>query len=234
MRRTIIASALALGLVAAGNANAASFITSNGAVSLDRTDDFSWVANLAGSTNNGAATLTGKIVYTFQSANAAGTEWRFSYSVLNTSTATNARSELASFGFNSSSGTSSASASADLYQAAVNTGNFNGLGNRDVCLFAGSNCNGGGSNGVSVAHGAETGTFLVRLGSGTQRLVLEDFVARWQSTGSNGQGSASAVGVVANVENGVPEPATWGMMLLGFGVAGASMRRRRSTSVTYA
>jgi len=32
----------------------------------------------------------------------------------------------------------------------------------------------------------------------------------------------------------VPEPATWGMMLLGFGLAGASMRRRRSTTVTYA
>lgn len=33
----------------------------------------------------------------------------------------------------------------------------------------------------------------------------------------------------------VPEPATWGMMLLGFGLAGASMRsRRRRTAVTYA
>lgn len=33
----------------------------------------------------------------------------------------------------------------------------------------------------------------------------------------------------------VPEPATWGMMLLGFGLAGASMRsRRRSTSVRFA
>lgn len=31
----------------------------------------------------------------------------------------------------------------------------------------------------------------------------------------------------------VPEPATWGMMLLGFGLAGTSMRRRRC-AVTYA
>lgn len=32
----------------------------------------------------------------------------------------------------------------------------------------------------------------------------------------------------------VPEPATWGMMILGFGMAGASMRRRRRTTITYA
>ena len=33
----------------------------------------------------------------------------------------------------------------------------------------------------------------------------------------------------------VPEPATWGMMIAGFGIMGAAMRtRRRSTKVTYA
>lgn len=35
--------------------------------------------------------------------------------------------------------------------------------------------------------------------------------------------------------NPVPEPATWGMMILGFGVAGCAMRRRRvATTVSYA
>ena len=34
---------------------------------------------------------------------------------------------------------------------------------------------------------------------------------------------------------GVPEPAAWAMMLGGFGIVGAAMRRRKlSTSVTYA
>jgi PEP-CTERM motif len=35
--------------------------------------------------------------------------------------------------------------------------------------------------------------------------------------------------VTLSVLAGVPEPATWGMMILGFGMAGAAMRRRRTT-----
>jgi hypothetical protein len=34
--------------------------------------------------------------------------------------------------------------------------------------------------------------------------------------------------------NAVPEPATWGMMILGFGMVGGAMRRRAKISVTYA
>jgi hypothetical protein len=32
--------------------------------------------------------------------------------------------------------------------------------------------------------------------------------------------------VSASVSGAVPEPATWGMMILGFGLVGMSMRRR--------
>lgn len=36
--------------------------------------------------------------------------------------------------------------------------------------------------------------------------------------------------IVDNIEaSAVPEPATWGLMILGFGLAGASMRRRSAT-----
>ena len=43
---------------------------------------------------------------------------------------------------------------------------------------------------------------------------------------------ASASGIITSVTNvtaapAVPEPATWGLMILGFGVAGATLRRRR-------
>ena len=50
-------------------------------------------------------------------------------------------------------------------------------------------------------------------------------------------GSADALRQVriASTEGGVPpvpEPATWAMMLLGFGVVGYSMRRRRTPALS--
>jgi hypothetical protein len=32
----------------------------------------------------------------------------------------------------------------------------------------------------------------------------------------------------------VPEPATWGMIVVGFGAMGAAMRRRQRANVTFA
>ena len=49
---------------------------------------------------------------------------------------------------------------------------------------------------------------------------------------ARGNGSYAGQGVFA--PSGVPEPAAWGMMIGGFGLAGAAMRRARSTRVTYA
>lgn len=47
--------------------------------------------------------------------------------------------------------------------------------------------------------------------------------------------SGTATGDVVPPDNGVPEPATWAMMILGFGAVGASMRyRRRKQSVRFA
>jgi len=40
--------------------------------------------------------------------------------------------------------------------------------------------------------------------------------------------------ITANTANDVPEPATWGMMIAGFGLLGAAARRSRRTAVTFA
>jgi hypothetical protein len=42
------------------------------------------------------------------------------------------------------------------------------------------------------------------------------------------------VDVIGAATNGVPEPAAWALMVGGFGIAGAALRRRRPTSVSYA
>ena len=49
---------------------------------------------------------------------------------------------------------------------------------------------------------------------------------------ARGNGSYAGQGVFS--PSGVPEPAVWGMMIGGFGLAGVAIRRARRTRVTYA
>lgn len=55
---------------------------------------------------------------------------------------------------------------------------------------------------------------------------------RFVAAGSRAASDAASIaGTLTITNNAVPEPGTWGMMLLGFGVAGVAMRRRRRGSV---
>lgn len=47
-------------------------------------------------------------------------------------------------------------------------------------------------------------------------------------------GSITCIGPTCTITGGVPEPATWGMMLLGFGAIGSSFRRRKRSTVPFA
>jgi len=43
-----------------------------------------------------------------------------------------------------------------------------------------------------------------------------------------------AISRIATPEGGVPEPASWALMITGFGLAGAAMRKRRSSAAAHA
>lgn len=230
MRHVLLAAtAMTMAALCAPAVQATSFL--NGAtVSLDRTDDFSWTTVYQASAGNGLAGTTGAIRFNFLNANAAGTVWNFSYSVDNTSTAQSAGSELSSFGFDVSTRPVSVSTgTTDLFSATLNAGNFNGLGTRDLCFYAGPNCNGGASRGITASQAPAAGTFSLTFSTGVNTLLVDDFVARWQSTGSNRQGSASGSGTPS--APAVPEAGTWAMMLVGFGVVGAAARSRRARAI---
>lgn len=72
-----------------------------------------------------------------------------------------------------------------------------------------------GNNTDSTANSV-TAFWLIDLGSTTTNTI----------TLSNGQGSSNAQ-IFATGVSPVPEPATWAMMLFGFGAMGASLRRSR-------
>jgi hypothetical protein len=86
-----------------------------------------------------------------------------------------------------------------------------------------------GNSGVAAGATSTTsplGQITLNFGSTTpDQITLSNFLDRYQGIpGPNGT-TISAVGH----PTGVPEPATWAMMLLGFGGIGMAMRRRRAT-----
>ncbi len=66
--------------------------------------------------------------------------------------------------------------------------------------------------------------------NGTGAAQTYDNGATWEARGNNGA-NAFAVSLASGA---VPEPATWAMLILGFGVVGGAMRRRQRVSVRFA
>ena len=90
----------------------------------------------------------------------------------------------------------------------------------------------GSGGGVFSEFGAEGG-FGPQLYSGTTAApVLAPGTFSFTDLAGNRTGATLTISAVAAA---VPEPATWAMMLVGFGMMGATMRyRRRSTTTVYA
>ena len=121
-----------------------------------------------------------------------------------------------------------------------------------IVLYSGTFDLGGGGGNLTVANpsGAVLSNYLtsffaggsvkfkvpVALASGNN-----NFTFAYTSPGPSNGGGQSLGDESFNIENvvlvagAVPEPATWAMMILGFGVVGGAMRsRRRKVSVAYA
>jgi hypothetical protein len=95
----------------------------------------------------------------------------------------------------------------------------------------------GPNAGLSLLAGEATGPAFASANSGTQVLNLVDPTARFQSflfttrepgnvpyLGTLGQGYR-----IDSLTVGVPEPATWAMLITGFGLVGAARRRQRTS-----
>jgi hypothetical protein len=119
----------------------------------------------------------------------------------------------------------------------IASGDFDIFFNYDRILWETGSASGGtnGFGGTSAAAGynagtGDPGTFFQLPGSLVNGALLD--------SGANALVGNSNIGdpgrFLFNVRSAVPEPGTWAMMLLGFGVVGAAMRRRRELPVRLA
>lgn len=127
--------------------------------------------------------------------------------------------------------------------AGVSTGEFNrwgqgnvpGLGLRDFCANAGGptgRCDTSSGAGVRLGEGPGTGTLMLLLSAPSGTIDLSNSFVRWSSVRSK----PDDLYVNTAVSEGflpfepAPEPATWAMMIAGFGLVGAALRRREKTN----
>lgn len=161
----------------------------------------------------------------------------FSYALTNTSNlALNPSVRVSGFGFDdigtdTTTGTASTSDTNGFDTIDFNVNYPDGLGFIEFCLYESPGSCTGNGNGATVGDPSE-GIFTLDYNVALTQLTLDDFVARYQATGINGQGSGTGVGTeIPDPSGAVPEPSTWAMMLMGFGAVAAGMRRRKRLAV---
>jgi hypothetical protein len=207
---------LALAAAAIGLTTSAAFAqvaTVNG-VSLSPTQ--STTINFGGPAGT---TATSSLYLLLTGGNTTTGAYNFSYTFTNTNASV---SNLTGFGFTTTPTlTGVTGGSGDALSWVLNPVNFPGGYTVNACAYAGNNCDAANNQGDLFS-----GTFQLMFAGGTSSITLNNFVDRYASLTqlNNISGEGTPVG-------GVPEPATWAMMLLGFGGIGVAMRRRRKEAL---
>jgi len=208
----------------------------NAQVTFTNANDTTGTMSFNGFVDQGATVidgLTGDLSLTLVD-NSDPTHWQFSYTLTNTSSSPITASVITGFGFN-------ADQTIDIATSTIDSGLFTTFGSGqisqgpgfdvDLCVKSGpndNNCAGGqGNSGLNLGDSA-TGTFTLEFASAIDTLTLGDFTLRYQGiAGPNGT-PESAIGQRTDL----PEPASWAMMLLGFGATGFVIRRSRKQLVS--
>ena len=174
--------------------------------------------------------LSAALTLTFlgSSTVSGNTVFNFIYSLTNTSTMPGG-SRVSSFGFDVAPNATGRTVSGFYDASSTNVtypifSNTLGNGNVEVCFYNGPS--GSCTNDTDgLAQGSTaTGNLSLRVSGLVSNLALSDFVVRYQgfSIVEDCYQITSAIGTA------VPEPATWAMMIMGFGAMGAVLRQRRT------
>lgn len=173
------------------------------------------------------ASISADLTFTLVSKSADGKAWNFAYEADNTSTDQVAR--LVSFGFaltpdfktpGGITGTSGAfTAKAGAIENAAT----------ELCLTVGNNCNGGGNGGLTSSVANSIGAFTLNFQNAPMNgVAMATFTGKFQSTLTTNGSFAKECSNCGGTQ--VPEPATWALLIMGFGAAGAMLRRRRAVA----
>lgn len=177
-------------------------------------------------TTAGTEDLVAQLTLTLTARTASS--FTFSYNISNMAGGDIDAARLMSFGFDVDS---------PFYLGAVSSGDFNrvssgivsGVGYVNACfLMSGNSCTSNGGSGLQMGSDAGTGSFTLFLGLPMQTVTLRDSYVRWRQVKSQelDLNNASGLGLGQVVEMPLPEPRTWAMMIIGFGLVGLAARRK--------
>ena len=173
--------------------------------------------------------LTSSLTLTFQGL--SGNNYLFDYLLMNTSSSPIDASRVTMFGFTSITPNPNLTNSTVTGAfGTVASGNLPGGSDLELCAKNGQNNNCAGSQGGPSAGQSGSGALTSAFDTLNSQITLGGLTVRYQGIASTALGitGGSAIGTPTPP---VPEPATWAMMLIGFGATGYAIRRRRKPAI---
>jgi hypothetical protein len=206
--------------------------TFDSAVTVDRNDvGLNFIVDFAGRAN-GASTskLSALGNFTYTGATNGGKTYNFNYTLTNDSVYD---SRIRSFGFDTSTAAAAVNGLTGFTYEYQDVAFIEGVGEMDVCFAAGSGCTQHASGGINDGS-SMNGSFSLTFANVMQSVDLNHFALKFLSVNPkvNGQDWGAGVGSLVSITHGsspitAPEPETWAMMLMGFGLVGFALRGRR-------
>lgn len=157
-----------------------------------------------------------------------GFTWRFSYEVENLAGPAFDRARITGFGFDVTSarpGSVTATGEFDRVRSGLVGGDFS----TDYCFMAaGNGCNTNSNSGIRPGDD-EDGTIRISYLARQDMVELSNLYVRWQGSQVDRvlppRTDMPAISVAWASTDPAPEPAAWALMILGFGLVGATARR---------